>query len=64
MENNKRNNKQKKVKSRLTTKFKCENKEITDTQEIANMFNKYFIDVGPNLASKISQSTKSFKSFF
>ena len=29
-------------------------------QEIANTLNKYFIDVGPNLASKISQSIKSF----
>ena len=52
-----------KVKSRLPSKFKYENKEITDTQEIPNTFNKYFTDVGPSLASKISQSTKSFKSF-
>ena len=33
---------------------------VTDSEEIANMFCQYFANIGPNLASKITQVSKPF----
>ena len=37
-----------------------EKKSITKTESIAEKFNKYFTQIGPNLAEDIGTSTKSF----
>ena len=37
--------------------------DISDPKEIANLFCKYFTNVGPNLASNIPASEKSHSSF-
>ena len=39
------------------------NKKITDKTEIANNFNKFFANVGPKLAEKISDVNKKFESY-
>ena len=39
-------------------------KQIIDTQKIADEFNKYFANIGNNLASAIPKSNVSFESFF
>ena len=39
--------------NRLPKKIALENKEITDQKTIAEKFNEFFVNVGPNLASKI-----------
>ena len=36
---------------------------ISDPLEIANYFNEYFVNVGPNLAKKIPESPMNFKSY-
>ena len=36
---------------------------IKSPNEIANQFNKYFSEVGPNLAEKIPNSSKHFTGF-
>ena len=36
---------------------------ITSTQEMANGFNEYFTNIGPNLASSIDDSNTSFRLF-
>ena len=38
-------------------------KEITDKMEIANKFNEFFANIGPNLAAKIPEVNKNFKSY-
>ena len=43
--------------NRLPKKIALENKEITDQKTIAERFNEFFVNVGPNLASKILQNT-------
>ena len=48
----------KKVISCIPSKLVVYNKEITDTLVIAEKFD-VFVDVGPNLAYKISQRNKS-----
>lgn len=41
-----------------------ENKEIfSQPQEIANLFNEYFINVGPSLADKIPEKEISYKGY-
>ena len=40
-----------------------ENESISDPAEIANKFNEYFVNVGPNLASKIPDNTVQFTSY-
>ena len=37
--------------------------EITDTKTIAKTFNKFFVKIGPNLASKIPKSDTNFKAY-
>ena len=39
------------------------NQKIHDKKEIAHAFNHFFTNAGPNLASKIPETPKSFKSF-
>ena len=53
----------KKSASILPDAFIHNNEEITDPVEIANKFNEYFTNVGPNLASKIPTVNTSFKAF-
>ena len=54
-------NKQESVKE---TEFKVDNTLINDNKEIANKFNEYFLNVGPNLAKKIEVHTDAiFKSY-
>ena len=38
-------------------------KSIKKNSRIAEEFNKYFINVGPNLASKIQNKSKTFEDF-
>ena len=38
-------------------------KIITETKGIAENFNKYFTQIGPNLAKDIGTSTKSFSEY-
>ena len=42
-----------KKQSTLTSKFISNGNEITNPTDIANMFNNYFVNIGPTLASKI-----------
>ena len=43
--------------------FKSEGKTITDPEEIADKFSKYFTNIGPNLASAIRDVNSSVNSF-
>ena len=45
----------------LPTTINVANKNITDTQKIADEFNKYFANIGNNLASAIPKSKASFE---
>ena len=42
--------------NRLPKKIALENKEITDQKTVAEKFNEFYVNVGHNLASKISQN--------
>ena len=44
-------------------RFKLNNITITDPSEIAKQFNKYFVNVGPTLASKIPNVNRSAHSY-
>ena len=48
--------------NRLSKKISLENKEITDQKTIAEKFNKFHVNVGPSLASKIPQNNNDYKS--
>ena len=52
-----------KGKSGLPSIFRADSREISNPKEIANLFCKYFTNIGPNLASKIPVSEKSHNSF-
>lgn len=39
----------------LPSEFNAENRKITSNKEISNEFNKFFTDIGPNLASQIEE---------
>ena len=52
-----------KGKRALPSVFRADSHEITDPKEIANLFCKYFNNIGPNLASKSPASQKSHSSF-
>ena len=39
------------------------NEEISDPKLIANKFNDFFVNVGPNLAKKFSRETDEFYKF-
>ena len=45
-----------KSRSELPSNFLKEDNMISDPLEIANYFNGYFVNIGPNLAKKISDS--------
>ena len=47
----------------LPKKIALENKEITDQKTIAEKFNEFYVNVGPNLASKIPQNNNNYKSY-
>ena len=47
----------------LPKTFSREGVEISDPVEIAEHFNDYFVNVGPNLANTIEQPKITFKSF-
>ena len=49
----------KKKKSSVCFKFKLNDRDITDKRAISDGFNNFFVNVGPNLASKIPQSSTS-----
>ena len=42
-----------------TNKFTVGNREVTDKLEIANLFNNYFINIGPSLDKKIPDNVRS-----
>ena len=46
-------------KPKISEIFVCDNVEITDHLEIANKFCQYFANIGPNLAKKIQERSKS-----
>ena len=51
-------------KKKLTYPLVDENGEsITSTEKVANKFCKYFTNIGPNLADKITTASKSFQDF-
>ena len=50
-------------KKMLAKKFKVDGKEVSDPNQIAELFCKYFSNVGPNLENKISPTHLSFWSF-
>ena len=52
-----------KNKSSIVENFIKDDKQISDSVEIANYFNDYFTNVGSNLASKIPNSTSHYSSF-
>ena len=52
-----------KNKSSIVENFIKDDKQISDSVEIANYFNDYFTSVGSNLASKIPNSTSHYSSF-
>ena len=46
------------------TEFKKDNEPVTSRKEIVNRFNDYFVNVGPNLAKKITTNTNlAFKDY-
>ena len=45
------------------SKFTHNNRYITHDNEIANHFNKYFVNIGPNLVKNIPNSSSTFKEF-
>ena len=47
----------------LPKKILVDKKSITETESIAEEFNKYFTQSGPNLAKDIVTSTKSFNEY-
>ena len=49
--------------NRLPKKIALENKEITDQKTIAEKFNEFYVNVGPNIASKIPQNNNDYKSY-
>ena len=49
----------KKRKSKFPAYFLCKNKHVSGAQNIANKFNEYFTNIGPDLASSIDTSNKA-----
>ena len=50
-------------KNRLPKMIARKNKEITDQKTIAEKFNEFYVNVGPNLSSKIPQNNNDYKSY-
>ena len=53
----------KSMPQKLPKRLLVNNIEVFDKEQIAEQFNKYFTNVGPNLASMIPKTNKDFKSF-
>jgi exonuclease III len=53
----------KRSSSKGSDSFLINGTEIKDKKHIANSFNKYFVNIGPNLSKKITTSNDSFKTF-
>ena len=51
-----------KKKQNIPKYFKDDDKEINEPEQIANMFNTFFVNIGPRLASKINSRT-NFKQY-
>ena len=49
--------------NRFPKSINVNGKSIKKNSRIAEEFNKYFINVGPNLASKIQNTSKTFEDF-
>ena len=49
--------------ARLPNFIMVKNREIFDKKEIAEIFNSYFINIGPNLAASIPESKTSFQNY-
>ena len=47
----------------LSFQFFLGEKELFDKKEIAETFNRYFVNIGPNLAASICQSKTSFQNY-
>ena len=64
MENNERNNWEKKCNNETLPKHLMIDKtEIHDAMSIAEKFNEYYVNIWPNLANKIPQCNLIFKSY-
>ena len=64
MENSERCNWKNKTKGESSSKkIALENKEITDQKTIVEKFSDFYVNVGPNLASKIPQNNNDYKSY-
>ena len=61
MENSDTCNWKKKNEHRLPEKIALENKEITDQEAVVEKFNEFYLNVGPNVASKIPQNNNGYK---
>ena len=53
----------KKAKTTIEKLTLSGNKVVTDPSSIANELNSFFVNVGPNLASKLPRSTQHYKSY-
>ena len=49
--------------SQIAQEFKVDGKLVDDKSIIANKFNKYFLNIGPNLARNIPHSSCTYESF-
>ena len=52
-----------KSRSRLSTKLVINKNEVTSEIGIANKFNKFFTNIGPELAGRIPTASRTFESF-
>ena len=52
-----------KTKSTSKTVVNAEGKEINDPEQISNLFNSYFVNIGPNLAAKINATRGDFTQY-
>ena len=50
-------------KHKFPTKIVVDGKNITNIHSIAETFNKYFTEIGPNLANKIAPPRKHFHEY-
>ena len=55
--------KSKVFRQNLPNNLKINKKSITDKKIIADKFNEFFINIGPNLAAKIPPSNTNFDSY-
>ena len=52
-----------KKKTFKTSKFKINNSEISDSNIIAECFNDFFVNIGPNLSKEIPSSNRDYRSY-